>query len=100
MTQAGYLSSHFHDARAIDLRGDPNLFGALGGRMLPIRPRLFERQRLLIYGSSEGSACPPFHLLALEHACRESSQATAPLWDHGSSLPGQLGAGKGRNRSY
>jgi hypothetical protein len=49
MTQAGYLSSHFHDmvailvtARAIDVRGDPNLFGALVGRMLPIRSGLFD----------------------------------------------------------
>jgi hypothetical protein len=100
MTQAGYLSSHFRDTRTNDLRGDPNLFGFLGGRMLPIRPRLFERQRLLIYGSSEGSACSPTHFLALEHACCESSQATAPLRDHGSSLLGQLGAGRGCNRGY
>lgn len=85
MTQAGYLSSRFHDlvaivatACAIDVRGDPNLLGALVGRMLPIRPSLFKRQLLLIYGSSEGWACPSTHLLTPEHACRSSSQVLLP----------------------
>jgi hypothetical protein len=100
MTQAGYLSSHFHDTRAIDARGDPNLLGALVGRMLPIRLRLLETQRILLYRSSEGWACPSTYLLAFEHACRESRQETVPFWDHGSSLPGRLGAGKGCNRGY
>jgi hypothetical protein len=75
MTQAGYLSSRFHDlvailatASVIDVRGDPNLLGALVGRILPIRPSLFKRLLLLIYGLSEGRACPSIHLLALEHA--------------------------------
>lgn len=91
MTQAGYLSSHFHDlatsvvaARAIDVRGDPNLFGALVGRMLPIRSRLFVRQLLLIHGSSEGWAgLLPTHLFALEHACDVASLASAARQDHG-----------------
>ena len=93
MTQAGYLSSRFYDlvailvtARAIDVRGDPNLFGALVGRMLPIRSRLFVRQLLLIHGSSEGWACPSTHLLVLEHARAGSSQASAEAQDHSSGL--------------
>jgi hypothetical protein len=90
MTQAGYLSSHFYHliaiaatARAIKVRGDPNFHGALTGRMLPIRPRLFENQLLLIYGSSEGWACPLTHLLALDPACCSSCGADIRHQDQG-----------------
>ena len=108
MTQAGYLSSHFHDlvasvvtARAIDVRGDPNLFGALVGRMLPIRSRLFVRQLLLIRGSSEGWAVPlSTHLLVPEHACYISSLACDARQDHGSGLTMSIWGGKRCNRGY
>lgn len=90
MTQAGYLSSHFYlliaiaaAARAIKMRGDPNFHGALWGRMLPIRPRLFERQLLLIYRSLEGWACPLTPLLALDPACFSSCGADIRHQDHG-----------------
>ena len=102
MTQAGYLSSHFHSlvatvatARAIDVRGDPNLLGALGGRMLPIWPRLFERQLLLIHGLSEGWAHPLTPLLALALACCSSSQAPALQQHYGTGPCRPAGGRKG-----
>ena len=90
MTQAGYLSTHVHDyARAIVVRGDPTLFEAQAGRMLPLRPRLSERQLLLIRRLTESWACFVTHLRGLESGGLGSSHTGDPPQVQGASVPGR-----------